>query len=87
LTEHFTGFRPLNDEFWFMAIPTEADRLNAAKELDATPDESLDGDRSRFLLFLPDSTGNQSEWSRSGIQLHCRLLSCSIRRTIVTVGG
>lgn len=58
-----SDFRPLSDEFRFMAIPTDAARLDAAKDLAATLNESLDGDRARFLLVLLDSTGTKVAFS------------------------
>jgi beta-lactamase regulating signal transducer with metallopeptidase domain len=54
-----SDFRPLSDEFRFLAIPTDPAHLEAANQLAATLNVALDGDRSRFLLVLLDSTGAQ----------------------------
>ena len=54
-----SDFGPFRDEFLFMAIPTDAARIDAANQLAATLNESLDSERSEFLLVLLDSTGTK----------------------------
>lgn len=50
-------FRPLSDEFRFMAIPTDEKRRPDADSLASMLTESLERDRSEFLLVLLDSKG------------------------------
>ncbi|HUG69165.1 MAG TPA: thioredoxin family protein [Pirellulaceae bacterium] len=52
-------FRPFSDEFRFMAIPTDEERKPESSKLASILNESLDGERSSFLLVLLDSTGTK----------------------------
>lgn len=52
-------FGPFSDEFRFMAIPTDEERKPDSGKLASILNESLDGERSSFLLVLLDSTGTK----------------------------
>lgn len=52
-------FGPFSDEFRFMAIPTDEERKPDSSKLASILNESLDGERSPFLLVLLDSTGTK----------------------------
>jgi hypothetical protein len=50
-------FRPVRDEFRFMAIATDKSRRDAAEALTDWLDESLDDDRGKFMLVILDQDG------------------------------
>ncbi|MES2792980.1 MAG: M56 family metallopeptidase [Planctomycetota bacterium] len=55
----YAGFATLSDEFLFMAIPTAANVRPEADKLAASLQESLEGDRSEFLLVVLNSKGEK----------------------------
>lgn len=55
----YEGFATLSDEFLFMAIPTAANVRPEADKLAASLQESLEGDRSEFLLVVLNSKGEK----------------------------
>lgn len=62
-------FRPYSDEFRFMAIPTDAPRLDAALALAKQLDEELPQARQPFQLAICDANGKKV--ASSGIEQLC----------------